>query len=73
MDKEVSQATVHEVTKESDTTQRPNNNEIYIYIYIYIYTYMYVYIYMYIYPLFLGFTSYLHHHRALSRVRCAIK
>ena len=32
-----------------------------------------IYIYIYIYPLFLGFTSYLHHHRALSRVPCAIQ
>ena len=44
-----------------------------IYLPIYLYLSIYVYIYIYIYPLFLGFTSYLHHHRALSRVCCAIK
>ena len=44
-----------------------------IYLYLSIYVSIYLYIYIYIYPLFLGFTSYLGHHRTLSRVPCAIK
>ena len=47
-----------------------------IYIYIYMlpwYIYTYIYVCVYISPLFFRFPSHLGHHRALSRVPCAVK
>ena len=72
VDKGAWQAAIQEVTKELDTTQQLNNsNNIHTHTHTHIYIYMYMYVY--VYPLFLGFTSYLGHHRTLSRVPCAIK
>ena len=47
-----------------------------IYLYIYMlpwYIYTYIYVCVYISPLFFRFPSHLGHHRALSRVPCAVK
>ena len=74
MDKRAWQAAVQGVTKKLDTTQQLNNsNHPHTHTHIHTYIYIYIHIYIYVHPLFLGFTSYLGHHRTLSSIPCAVQ